>query len=315
MLSIVDRWVLEGFFIKRIVNILGLNRSTYYDRKSEKKVILVKPKRGRPSPGYSLHKEGHKVPDEQIEEYLMEYCHDDDIGALGYRKWTALLVEQHGIVINKKKVYRLCKKLDILKDRKTKQPKHPRRLAKNRSVTAPNQLWQIDIKYGNIADTNNFVFICSAIDVCDRRIVGVYRGTTCRAKDITTMLTKSIIRQKIHFKNGEFEDKLIIRSDNGPQFVSNLFGDFCQHHKIYHERIPNKTPNMNAYIESFHSQLQRECFDRHIFTFYEEAYYYIDRYIDFYNTVRPHGSLKNRPPEVFSQLAMAGKIPIKEISL
>lgn len=258
---------------------------------------------------------GYKVPDEQIEEHLMEYYHDDNIGALGYRKWTTLLNEHQKIIVNKKKVYRLCLKLDILKERKKKQAKHPRRLARNRTITGPNQLWQIDIKYGNIEDSNYFIFVCCAIDVYDRKIVGVYRGPTCRAKDITTMITKALIKRKIHFKDGEFEKKLIIRTDNGPQFVSEWFGDFCEHQKIFHERIPKKTPNMNAYIESFHSQLQRECFDRHIFTFYEEAYYYIDNYIDFYNNVRPHGSLKNYTPEVFSQLSLTKVIPVQEVSL
>lgn len=245
----------------------------------------------------------------------MEYYFDDNIGALGYKKWTSLLNEQYGLVINKKKVYRLCKELDILKDRKTKQPKHPRRLARNRQVTAPNQLWQVDIKYGNIIGTNYFVFVCCAIDIFDRKIVGVYRGSTCRAKNITTMITKALIKQKVHFKDGEFEEKLIIRTDNGPQFVSDLFGDFCRHQKIHHERIPKKTPNMNAYIESFHSSLQRECFDRHTFSFYDEAYSHIDQYIDFYNNVRPHGSLKNYPPGKYSELVLAGTIPVEAISL
>lgn len=262
-----------------------------------------------------MHKEGYKVPDEQIEEYLVEYYYHEDIGALGYKKWTSLLREQYGLIINKKKVYRLCKKLGILKERRVKKPKHPRRLARNRTLTAPNQLWQVDIKYGNIVDSDYFVFVCSAIDVYDRTIVGAYRGPTCQAKDVRTMLTKAIIRRKVHFKPGEFEDKLIIRSDNGPQFVSQLFGDYCEHHKVFHERIPNNSPDMNAYIESFHAQIQRECFDRHSFSFYDEAYYRIDRYIDFYNNERPHGSLKNRSPEKFSQLTLTGRIPIQEVSL
>jgi putative transposase len=296
------------------MDILDLNRSTYYDRMGGNKVEN-QAKRGRPCPGYSMHKEGHKISDEQIEEYLMEYHQDDNIGALGYKKWTSLLRDQFGLIINKKKVYRMCEELGILKERKTQLPKHPRKLAKNRVVTGPNQLWQVDIKYGNIADSNKFVFLCCAIDVYDRKIVGAYRGPTCRAKDIKMMLTKALIRQKVHFKEGEFENKLIIRTDNGPQFVSELFGDFCQHQKIYHERIPNKTPNMNAYIESFHSQVQRECFNRHSFTFYDEAYYYIDHYIDFYNNTRPHGSLGNYSPKKYLQLTLDGSIPIREISL
>lgn len=262
-----------------------------------------------------MHKNGRRIPDEQIEEYLMEYYIDDQIGGLGYKKWTSLLVDQYDLIINKKKVYRLCTKLDILKENREKQSKHPRRIARNRIITGPNQLWQLDIKYGNIIGTNYFVFMCCAIDVYDRTIVGVYRGATCRAKDVTTMLTKALIRRRIHFKYTEFENKLIVRTDNGPQFVSHLFGDFCQYQKIYHERIPNKSPNMNAYIESFYSQVERECFNRHPFSFYDEAYYYIDQYIDFYNNIRPHGSLKNRSPEKFSKLSLEGEIPIQEISL
>ncbi|MGM8214779.1 IS3 family transposase [Bacillaceae bacterium W0354] len=315
LFRIANKWILKGFFIKRILDILNLHRSTYYDRTGEKEIEEYQAKRGRPCPGYSMHEEGHKISDEQIEEYLMEYYLDDNIGALGYKKWTTLLREQYNLIINKKKIYRICKALGILKERKIKKPKHKRKLAKNRVVTGPNQLWQVDIKYGNIENSNNFIFLCCAIDVYDRKIVGAYRGSTCKAKDITTMLTKALIKRKVHFKEGEFEDKLIIRTDNGPQFVSEWFGDFCCYQKIYHERIPNKTPNMNAYIESFHSQVQRECFDRHSFTFYDEAYYYIDEYIHFYNHTRPHGSLGDSPPEKYFQLTLDGRRPIQIVNL
>lgn len=259
-------------------------------------------------PGYSLNQEGVKIPDAQIEEYLMEYYFDDDADSVGYKKWWALLRSEKHLVINKKKVYRLCKGLGILQERKIKQPKHPRRLARKRVVTGPNQLWQIDIKYGNLSSSPYFVFVCAVIDVYDRSIVGYYRGPACKAEHITVMLTKALIRRKVHFKPGEYQEKLIIRSDNGPQFTSILFGDYCEHHKIYHERIPNKSPDMNAYIESFFSRLQAECFNRHTFGFYEEAYYYIDRFMTFYNERRPHGSLKYLSPKAYYELYFKGEI-------
>lgn len=311
---VAEQWISNGFAIKRVLDILGLNRSTYYERRRGKKVS-GESKRGRPYPGYSKCKDGSKVPDEQIEEYLMEFHFDDNIGALGYKKWTSLLRSEYDLIINKKKVYRLCEKLGILKDRKIKQSKYPVKLAKNRIITSPNQLWQVDIKYGNIVGTSYFVFVCCAIDVFDRSIVGVYRGPSCRAKDITTMLTKALIRRRIHFKEEEYEEKLIIRTDNGPQFVCDMFADFCHHQKIHHERIPKKTPNMNAYIESFHSSLQRECFNRHEFTFYDEAYYYIDQYIDFYNNIRPHGSLNNYPPMKYNELVLSDSVHGEAVSL
>ncbi len=51
-----------------------------------------------------------------------------------------------------------------------------------------------------------------------------------------------------------------IRTDNGSQFISNAFAATCDELELIHERIPVKTPNMNAHIESFHSILEEECY-------------------------------------------------------
>jgi putative transposase len=95
-----------------------------------------------------------------------------------------------------------------------------------------------------------------------------------------------------------------IRTDNGPQFVSALFGDMCESWEMIHERIPPKTPNMNAYIESFHSLMERDLLAKESFETMEEAYAAIDRYMDFYNNRRMHGCLKRKPPNVFSTWVM-----------
>ncbi|WP_443051815.1 integrase core domain-containing protein, partial [Streptomyces sp. GSL17-113] len=56
--------------------------------------------------------------------------------------------------------------------------------------------------------------------------------------------------------------------------------------KIEHERIPPKSPNLNAYIESFHSVLERECYQPNEFLTFEHAYKVVDDYITFYNERR-----------------------------
>ncbi|MOA64531.1 Integrase core domain protein [compost metagenome] len=63
----------------------------------------------------------------------------------------------------------------------------------------------------------------------------------------------------------------MIRTDNGPQFISKLFGDTCESLDMIHERIPPRTPNMNAYIESFHSILEDNLFGGRAFMTFEEA--------------------------------------------
>jgi putative transposase len=198
--------------------------------------------------------------------------------------------------LEKKKAYRLCKELGILQQQRKKKTTHPRRLAKNHLITGSNQLWQADIKYGYVTGRERFFFVFSIIDVFDRVVVGQYRGHVCEAKHVVQTLVTAL-RQRV----GEGERYPIVRTDNGPQFVSILFGDTCESLDIVHERIPPRTPNMNAYIESFHSLLEDNLFSQAIFMTFEEAYAELDKYMDFYNHRRMHGSLKRMSPEKFSK--------------
>lgn len=67
---------------------------------------------GRPIPGYSLDVNGRKICDGQIEEYIMELIEGEAFG-YGYYKIYKVLRRKHHLIINPKKVYRLCKKLNI----------------------------------------------------------------------------------------------------------------------------------------------------------------------------------------------------------
>lgn len=130
------------------------------------------------------------------------------------------------------------------------------------------------------------------------------------------MIQDSLIRRNVpRPKDDEQEKRLIIRTDNGPQFVSEHFGDFCEDKRIYHERIPKKSPNSNAYIESFHSILERECFQQHDFECFDHAYEKLDVFIDFYNERRYHGSLNYLSPCQFLERFQENNGHSHEISL
>lgn len=181
----------------------------------------------------------------------------------------------------------------MLQNKPNKKFKHPRRIARNRIVTGPNQLWQIDIKYGYVYGYDRFFYLFDMIDVFDRYIVGYHLGSSCDAKDVCAAVKRAL---DARLQPGEAAP--VIRSDNGPQFLSNLFGDMCldENRPIEHERIPPRTPNMNAYIESFHSNIERELYSKNYYETFEEAYEAVNRYIDFYNQRRFHGSLKKMSP-------------------
>jgi len=107
------------------------------------------------------------VPDARIKACIRQLLQGPH-HASGYRKLTKQLRRKYRLVINKKKVYRLCKELGVLlPQRQTKQPV-PRKVARNRVVTGPNQLWQMDIKYGYVAGLERHFYTASSMCLTGR---------------------------------------------------------------------------------------------------------------------------------------------------
>lgn len=284
-----------------MLRILGLSESTYYDRKKRLAQSAERGEEhstesrvGRPVPGYSYTATGEKVSDEQIKEWLLELLEGEEF-VYGYKFLAQSLRDKYNLIFNKKKSYRLCQELGILQKPKERVRTHPRRLPRNRVITGSNQLWQMDIKYGYAIGQERFFFVLSIIDVFDRMVVGQYRGPVCEATKVVQTLWNAL---QDRIEPGE--PMPVVRTDNGPQFVSKLFGDTCESLDLIHERIPPRSPNMNAYIESFHSVLERHLFSRRDFMTLDEAYEALDQYMDFYNNRKIHGSLRRMSPMQFS---------------
>jgi len=187
----------------------------------------------------------------------------------------------------------------------------PKKVANNRVVNGSNQLWQMDIKYGYVAGKRQHFYLASIIDVFDRSIVAYHRGKACNTNDILKTVQKALLKRDVR----GLSDRLVIRTDNGPQFISKAFYAYCEQAGIEHERIPNQTPNKNAYIESFHSILERECYLRNCFETYEEAFTEVDRYLRYYNNDRIHGSLEDWPPNTYLKMVAEGILQPQKIAL
>ena len=243
------------------------------------------------------------VPDEQVKEWLCELISGDGF-PYGYRKLTAVLKQEYGLIVNHKKVYRLCKELGILLPQRKKNLSRPRQLAKREDVSGPNQLWQMDVKYGYIAGTEQFFFQLSLIDVYDRMVIDYHLGLSCTAQDAVRVLKNSLKARGL--AKGMSMPKL--RTDNGPQFIAKKFEETCMALGVVHERTPVKTPNLNAYIEAFHAILERECYSRHEFESFAHAYREITRYMDYYNRRRKHGSLGYMAPEEYYRAFLANQM-------
>ncbi|WP_246062134.1 MULTISPECIES: IS3 family transposase [Paenibacillus] len=291
---------------------LEVGRSTYYAHlnRTEQQPEPIH-RSGRPAPGYSCTQEGKRISDEQISEWIMELLADEYTSVYGYRKLAKMLRREHRLVINKKKVYRLCKKMNVLRPQRKLKIKHPKRLANNRVVTASNQLWETDIKYGWIEGEQRFFFLMSIIDVFDRAIVAYHHGLSCEARDLVQITQEALMKRQLFDK----ANRPVIRSDNGPQFISHRFAAACERFEIVHERIPPKTPNKNAHIESFHAILESECYQRHDFESYQQAYEIVSGFIHNYNRKRIHGSIYDMSPYEYSEAIQQGSVKPKVIKV
>lgn len=176
--------------------------------------------------------------------------------------------------------------------------------ARNRTDTASNQLWETDIKYGYIHGEDRFFYILSINDVADRNIISHHIGLNCIGEDAARTLKITLLKRQLY----EIENKPVIRSDNGSQFVSEIIEKACNQFNIEHERIPYKTPNMNAHIESYHRILEEECLSINEFATFADAYKTVNEFIRKYNTKRIHSSTKYIPPaEYFEYLRITGE--------
>ncbi|MDP9729874.1 DDE-type integrase/transposase/recombinase, partial [Alicyclobacillus tolerans] len=233
-IAIAHKWITAGHSVTIVLRIVGVSRSTYYYQQTHE----PKPRTtagGRPVTEYTYTHDGSKVSDEQVKEWIMNAVAGDGF-AYGYLKLTYVLKREYQLVINKKKIYRLCKELGILKQQRQIKSKYPRRLARNRDIMAPNQLWEVDIKYGYVHGEDRFFFVLSYIDVFDRQTADYHIGLHCETTDAVDTLKRALWKRRL------LDQSVlpVIRSDNGPQFVSLAFESTCEQLGIEHERIPHE---------------------------------------------------------------------------
>lgn len=236
---------------------------------------------------------GKAILNEVIIDKIKEYKAHEFKKFYGYRLITRELRKDLQIKINHKKVFRLMKELKLLiKRRKSKLLLNSKR-CKNRKVTGSNQLWESDIKYLPIAGEKKTVYKITIIDVYDKDIVAYDIVDSCTSKTASKLLLTALYNRNLKGKS----KGLIVRTDNGSQYVSENFIGTCINEEIIHERIPPRSPNYNAHIESYHRYLDDNCLRGQLYLSREELEAKISRYINFYRKERPHSSLEYNTPE------------------
>ena len=231
--------------------------------------------------GGSLVENGLVVED--IREVLgRDYC------IYGYGMMTIEL-RGLGYRINKKKVYRLMAENRLLCGRIIRY-RGKREWVKYRRIEAnkPMEYLCLDIKYVWVHGENRWYYQLAIMDVFSRMILAWIFQPSVKQTDVIGLMRGLDLRYGLK--------GVIIRNDNGSQFIAHKVRQALQDLEAKQEFTHVATPEENAYIESFHSIQQRELMDRYTFQSFYDAKQHIQKYMKWYNNVRRHGSLKGLTP-------------------
>ena len=158
------------------------------------------------------------------------------------------------------------------------------------TVSTPNTIWCTDFTYLNL-DNGNKRYNCTILDLYDRSVIA-----TLNDKEITSNLAiktlELALKQHKPAKNG-----LILHSDQGSQYTSKEFTDFCENKKITQSMSKAGCPYDNAPMERYFNTFKNELI--HLFHFKND--YLLNKAVydyaySWYNHLRPHSFNKGLTP-------------------
>ena len=288
----------KGHSIGLVIKLLGLPRSTFYHKASAGHP-------GRPPSTHTLRLDGTSVPNETVVADFMDLLVMDFVD-YGYRKVSEWLRWHKRYVINDKKTLRLMQENKVTLPRRSDPGAADRKRITEKvpQPSGPHQRIEVDIKYIRVRGKGRNAMVINFVDLFHREWLPFHVGWTIRKEDFIKML-------RAIFGNVPLADTgiyLVIRTDNGSQFIATDVAIWMEQMGISHEFIHPSTPEENAHVESFHSIMQRAMVSNREFDSLEDLRETLARFRQFYNHERLHSATCMRPPMVFLELWKQGLV-------
>ena len=157
------------------------------------------------------------------------------------------------------------------------------------SVSKPNLVWATDFTYLSLTD-GTMHYNCTIIDLYDRSVVATLNGASITAALAIKTLQKAL-------KHHKPDKGLILHSDQGSQFTSREFTEFCEANHVQQSMSQAGCPYDNAPMERFYNTLKNERINLHYYHTDEELNAAIEDFAYvWYNHVRPHTYNNDKTP-------------------
>jgi putative transposase len=159
-------------------------------------------------------------------------------------------------------------------------------LLRGLAVERPNQVWAIDITY--IPMARGFVDLAAVVDWFSRRVLA-WRVSISMEVDFCLEAVEEALAR--HGRPS------IFNSDQGSQFTSAAFTSLLLENGIAISMDGRGAWRDNVFVERLWRSLKYEEVYLRAYETLAEARRLIGRYLDFFNTKRPHSSLGARTPD------------------
>ena len=247
-------------------------------------------KKGNLPSKFTLHETEGKVCQSTVVKAVKRILGHEFIDC-GYRLMTSYL-NREGYIINHKKLYRIMKEEKMLKlENRIDRSGTGRKFVKFRKVytVRPLECLEMDIKMVWIPNVGKNAYLLSIIDVHTRKILKDYFSFNVKQNHVIALLSAL-------FQDHDYPESVVIRSDNGSQFIAKRVREYLGLIGVQQEFTHVATPEENAHIESYHGILKKEVFTRFDYRSFGEIQQILKRYVKFYNNERLHGLLGRITP-------------------
>lgn len=206
----------------------------------------------------------------------------------GYRRIQVFL-EREGFVMSADRAHRLWKKERLQVARKRPRRRVASARPRPMAPTGANQVWAYDFVFDACANGQQLKCL-TIVDEYTRECLAIDVAGSIRSGRVIDVLSRLMSERGM---------PKVLRSDNGPEFVSEAILRWALRCGLDSALIDPGKPWQNGTNESFNGKFRDECLSMEWFRSRAEAKVLIELWRQHYNDVRPHSSLGKQTPAAF----------------